>query len=837
MGRKVTSNWAIPPNPNYLDITHSDGNRDLLPTNTNRVVDSDGQVNFMQPVELDEGLAIKWRVQVGAALAKNNRYDNPDSYVLRDWPANYQMFLHNKGSQADPRQDVYLFGSTKTAKFRSVPEFIPHAIWLFGDMEGNCDCKYCSKRKSQREITEDFQGRGIIQTTSPGPSSPNRLAGVKRKPLPSSGLRNNPITYAAIQKARLRKPSNFIVPKAPAPVEQILDLQEAHSDTALILRRWHRNDELVWVALEHPIEGPRRDVDIIKAWPAIVEEASTRPETTPSVVLPTQNGVSSFPDYNPESPPWKTTHHTKYKLKLLGTSCSLVTRDDQVLSYQAYLPPTELIAALQEVPLSQVRFDSEYTTNFTPVRVTNPADPFVPPPTFEEATGPYALAIQIASQIAGFWNLTDDWEFKFAFRDDKPVRSVSATDGFSLEQAISAASNSNAINGGPQTSYGTSHISGNRHMTTQELEKAKASSLGMPKAVGQVYSQKNFHGLWWGAERIWTGDLIRLKIGRNAIARNGAPHIVTPAPPSASVLQHNQSSGSNCDPESLGAASRGVFLRLDALFTVDVDDSRGKKKSECRAAGALFELADEDWFDPEEALDKDKSPGPPRGVGINDVNGYTNGISNALPQPSPLKPSALPNPNPAVPVNDTAPHMLSEILPNSTNTVPSNNTFKTPIPVTHYDLPKAPIGYKFRPILEKGYEAVFSLTLLSGRYYPRILSHPLLSEAIDSAFQADGSANSQTAHLWALEGLEAGVMNSVDPIRYKKDRLTMLVDAESNARTQLNDYVESTEQGKANGEVAVPNGDAVEENATSMKQEMDVDRLELAIDPMQVDSQ
>ncbi|KAJ4464080.1 hypothetical protein C8J55DRAFT_567037 [Lentinula edodes] len=769
MRRSVNVKHELPPNPVFREIVRSDGDRDTWPQNTTRIVDSDGQVNYMQYVPFDEGMAINWRVQVGQALANAFNWPKGFNYVLKDWPANYRMFIHNKGPVSNPRKDNYLFGSTNSPKFRSVPELIPHAIWLSNDMKGKCQCKYCSKTK-QREITSNMGERGIIEKMSPGPlSSPSRASLAKRRPWPEGSALRNQVVYAAVHKAKLRKPSTFIVPKHHAPVEKVTDLEAAHHDnTALLLRRWYRNDELVWVELKLPIAGPKGNGDVINAWPAIVEDSWTRSNSS-------KKSEDSYPDYDPENPPWAVTHYTKYKLRLLATSCSMMARDDQVLPYQAYLPPTELIYALQDVLLSKIRLDTEYTTNFTPVITENP----------KEAIG---------SQIAGFWGLTDDSDFKYAPPTPHSGPLTSSSAGYSLQDAIVAASNSNAYNAGSQTSYGSSDISRNWYMTVEELNRTKATTLGAPKAVGHTFTQKNFHGLWWGAERIWTGDLLRLKIGRNAIARDGAPHILAPSPAGPSALLHSAQNGDNLDPEELGACSRGVFMRLDALFTVEVDLGKGRKSNECRAAGALYELADIDWVDPSE--DEAKKPlSTPLGTAGAISGELSNGISNALPQSSPSKPTALPNPNSAIPIAETSPQMLSEISPHSS--VPedkANGEYKPPVPVSHYDLPQPPTGFKFRPILDPGYEAVFSLTLLSGRYYPAILGHPLLMEAIHQALTPEGKIDPQTSHLWALEGLEPGFSNSVDPIRYKKDRLRMVVDGEVNARAQLTEHLSSNSE-------------------------------------------
>ncbi|KAJ3909951.1 hypothetical protein F5879DRAFT_1070501 [Lentinula edodes] len=834
MSRSVNVKHELPPNPVFREIERSDGDRDTWPKNTTRIVDSDGQVNYMQYVPSDEGIAIKWRVQVGQALANAFNWPKSFNYVLKDWPANYRMFIHNKGPVSNPRQDVYLFGSINSPKFRSVPELIPHAIWLFNDMKNKCQCKYCSKTK-QREITSNMGQRGIIGKMSPGPSSsPSRTSLPKRTLPPEGSALRNQVVYAAVQKAKLRKPSTSIVPKHVTPVEKVTDLEAAHHDnTALLLRRWYRNDELVWVELKSPIAGLKGNGDVINAWPAIVEDSWTRSNSFKNSAHSTSSSRNCpYLDYDPENPPWTVIHHTKYKLRLLATSCSMMARDDQVLPYQAYLPPTELIYALQDVPLSKIRLDPEYTTNFTPVISQNLEEAASLPPSFEDSTGPYALAIQIGSQIAGFWGLTDYWDFKFSFKSDPPPPppsdpSIPSSADYSLQDAIIVASNNNAYNADPQTSYGSSDISGNRHMTVEELNQTKTTTLGPPKAVGHTFTQKNFHGLWWGAERIWTGDLLRLKIGRNVIAKDGTPHILAPSPADSNALLHSAQNGDNLNQKELGAPSQGVFMRLDALFTVEVDLEKGRKRNDCRAAGMLYELTNIDWIDPsEDAVRRPTSTPLTTDAAISDED--YQGVSNAVPH-SPLKPTALRNPNPAIPIMETARQMLSKILPHSS--VPeneANRVYKPPIPVSHYDLPQPPTGFKFRPILNPEYEAVFSLTLLNGRYYPGILGHPLLVETIHQVRTPEGKIDPhdpQSNHLWALEGLEPGFSNSVNPIRYKKDRFSMVVDGEINARAQLTKHF-STNSEQTDGDVSTENGNA--------KQSMEIDPI--SNDQMQVDS-
>jgi hypothetical protein len=58
------------PDTVFLDFPRTDGDDSRWPTNTTRIVDADGQVNFMEPLDVDEsGQARKWRSAIGKAIA------------------------------------------------------------------------------------------------------------------------------------------------------------------------------------------------------------------------------------------------------------------------------------------------------------------------------------------------------------------------------------------------------------------------------------------------------------------------------------------------------------------------------------------------------------------------------------------------------------------------------------------------------------------------------------------------------------------------------------------------------------------------------------------------
>ena len=61
---------AIPANAAWIEFERSDGNPKQWPKNTSQEVDSEGHVNFMRPVGLDESVAVLWRKTVGKFVAQ-----------------------------------------------------------------------------------------------------------------------------------------------------------------------------------------------------------------------------------------------------------------------------------------------------------------------------------------------------------------------------------------------------------------------------------------------------------------------------------------------------------------------------------------------------------------------------------------------------------------------------------------------------------------------------------------------------------------------------------------------------------------------------------------------
>lgn len=68
--RRVNNNHTLPANVVYVEFPRSDGDSSTWPIETERKVDREGNVNYYQPVELNESTAILWRKGAGGKVAE-----------------------------------------------------------------------------------------------------------------------------------------------------------------------------------------------------------------------------------------------------------------------------------------------------------------------------------------------------------------------------------------------------------------------------------------------------------------------------------------------------------------------------------------------------------------------------------------------------------------------------------------------------------------------------------------------------------------------------------------------------------------------------------------------
>ncbi len=588
------------------------------------------------------------------------------------------------------------------------------------------------------------------------------------------------------------------------------DIRDALAIHEVKAIRYFRKGELVWCALNPPIYLPSGSLGSITYWPGLVDVVTTKPIITPrpadtdaqmhnvdaNIPSPTEEDGSVGPS-NPTKPQitWSIRQNNAYKIKLLNTSTSIILSEDEVLPYLAYAPDEHLLRALGTV-LPDALESADKESDGTEGRILD-VNPLQVDPRdaseydrFKRVVIPYSLAIQMASNIARFWTPTDEWEFKFAI----PATAPSTPDAPvpSLHSLITSAM---ASNGQPP------HISGPSGTSSEELQNLTTRILGQasqPPANSKTVSQLRYQGLWWGAERIWTEELVRLKLARCQFAPQGTDTVYPPGGPSKSTIEWARDNNIELDGQTAGAGEKSLFMRVEGLFVVDVPSpgETGMIK-ECRASGMLYELVEEDWEESDSVIknttDEDKGKGkePTHPVGITDA--HTGPIDQVVDIGSastgPLQ-SQIPAPftvNPPDGLSATPPRQVSQTPPLPVKEDTLSRQLSRPVLSTAYPLPEPPKGYKFRAILPPGNEVVLSLSLIAGRYYPRLFSHPLLMPVMQQAMQAPPEEGGLYLyrHLWALEGLVPGIHQTMDPEHWKNGRHIMFKEADSQARQAL----------------------------------------------------
>jgi len=215
-----------------------------------------------------------------------------------------------------------------------------------------------------------------------------------------------------------------------------------------------------------------------------------------------------------------------------------------------------------------------------------------------------------------------------------------------------------------------------------------------------------YEGIWYGAERIWVGDTVRLSPERPAFTE------------SIRLGWESQL----CPPSSPGADLRGVLMRIDRIFITLSED--GQK--ECNIAGPLYEVAPANYVGIESPLRKQEVPGTSQLV--------------EEPMINPWDPPRAPKPEPI------------------TTSLPLD-------PPSPFPLPPAPPGYILRPLLPVGSELPIPVSFMAGRYYPDLFDWlpadiaPQIPPAYDNAFGLEALAFTPKAHLLSLCGLAPGRFN------------------------------------------------------------------------------
>ncbi|GJJ11248.1 hypothetical protein Clacol_005480 [Clathrus columnatus] len=452
------------------------------------------------------------------------------------------------------------------------------------------------------------------------------------------------------------------------------------------------------------------------------EKKNERIEFWPALI----NEFNLKVDVNPHSAdePWTVNQHHTYGVRLLGVPHSDILPENSLLPYQAYGPSTDLIECLRMTGKPFLLLNKNNFIGFCPIPLGTTNHIGAEQLSFNNGATPFAYAIQIAAHLIRFWTPVQQYTF-----------------------------------------YG---------------EVPSTSSQGTKASDGRSVSplkENRCQGLWWGAERIWMDEVVRLQPSRAQVFAGGSNLIYPPSP---------------------RADGRGVLMRINSIISLSGETKDSPRT--CKVAGVLYELAEDNYEEPPPPSDSDPttppSPIPPTLTAAPPSSVATPTASTPVPV-SHLSNAALtistPAPNATAspaPMSSTSQQPTTTIFPFAAEKPQLADPFEhkpiTPA-LSHmppYSLPEPPPGYKFRAITRPGYEIILDVAFIAGRYYSRLFDHSLLKESLDDPNTNESRIN----QLRALVGLVSGALNSMACVEWTATRSKMFQSADTTARQNLLKY-------------------------------------------------
>ncbi|CAO1615021.1 unnamed protein product [Sympodiomycopsis kandeliae] len=258
-------------------IPRSDGDPAYRPPNVKVPSPSESEVNYFHVWNENDVKYQRWCATCGTDLAewagKRGKPPNGKAWRLKAFPKDYYFTEQRKGPKASYRTDPYLFGSN-AHRFRSTKEFLHHAQWLIADPTlnpANCTCRYCTGSKNAVPSTEGALRKQLEEKDRPPTKSAARQG---RPSLPSSKkLANAPSVRIRTQQLPppiKRVEIGVVVPSVPAR-----DADLSRSAAAVNGQcEGYRIGEIVWVKLTRNFTDPQNASRVIDKWPAIISDVT-----------------------------------------------------------------------------------------------------------------------------------------------------------------------------------------------------------------------------------------------------------------------------------------------------------------------------------------------------------------------------------------------------------------------------------------------------------------------------------------------------------------------------------------------------------------------------------
>ena len=516
----------------FIKFPRSDGDPSYGPPNTVVPPKTDAEVNYYHIFKREEKRHDAWRTALGEQLAQHFKLSNVSrakaKWKVYDFPENYVFTEQRKGPAHDPRTDPYLFGS-QGHRFRSTKEALDHFVWLLMDPDmnrANCRCKYCHKTpRVSGEGTPKKAAQGTKRKGEPLSASSAAMAG--RRPRKSqngdeSEVRNE--TSITVRDVNMRRlvPGVTIASVPQRDQEMMHELKRGEKER-------FRVGEVVWCELDQPIVDPTCFERKITAWPAVVIDPAIEFTTTLGYTADDDDNKSSLeaimaPTQRAASPPalgGGSVHQTQsYQVTFLGTMEKVKVPESSLSPYLAGLVPPELVESELGTPQDHPwLFEPDHFPHLNLSR-----QPDLPEPDYTKSIVVFGFAAETVYKLRSFYNLTDAYS-----GSDKPeevLRDLGATGG---------------------------------------------DGDGQPPAGLRYYQ-----GMFFGTERIWVGDVVRLKLSISdlkKLQRQLSSTLVAEKPAGAP------------DPQDIILDEQGSYvLQLAAIY----EDPRAPKV--VRVAGEIYQI-------------------------------------------------------------------------------------------------------------------------------------------------------------------------------------------------------------------------------------------------------
>ncbi|WVQ85473.1 hypothetical protein IAT38_007638 [Cryptococcus sp. DSM 104549] len=223
-------------------------------------------------------------------------------------PPGYKLFVHKKNQpNGTTRADYYLFGSKHALRFRSTKEFEQHAIWLFSpetDVNNHetCNCPYSKSPRGPRGSPAVPRVAGVKRAAGSAGPSPAKVQIKKPKlNLPKKAVP----THEEMEKLKVKvvEPLDDDIEDFDGQEKGDLESEEGEEDETLATKnvpadraselksqRRFRRGELVWAkvnAFFPPDDYTPANLPHITHWPCVIAHHQFKnvietPETSPT---------------------------------------------------------------------------------------------------------------------------------------------------------------------------------------------------------------------------------------------------------------------------------------------------------------------------------------------------------------------------------------------------------------------------------------------------------------------------------------------------------------------------------------------------------------------------